>query len=442
MKQYPIKKYVFLPSFVALIFLCYFMSTRFAFYHSLKQQDLSTTTQTLLASFDKDIRISLFTPNEETHRQAKTLIARYQHKQPLISFVWQNHFMQNPKLPQQALLVEYANGKEIIDLEKTTLNEDSLSNTLFKLQRKPNEWVVMLKGHGEPSVHGTSMRDLSLFRQALENQGLKVQTLDLLQTPFIPDNSSVLIICSGKSALMPKEEALILDYLTQGKSLLWLIDEDSIPLHFLSDYTGVKPLEGTVVDLHGYQLGTPHPAITIIDKYATLPFEAPDALSAFPFAKALTVKARSSFHAQSFLTTHEKTWTEKNINIKQLSFEPENNEIAGPLTIGYILTKDFSRQEQRIVVIGNSRFLSNGTIENYGNLALGLNVLSWLHHDDKLLTISQPTVSDSLLHLTLLSAITIKYGFLSLSSLLLIYSLLIFYRRKNNSAQAAIKTLS
>lgn len=414
----------------------YILGKQFAYYQVLLDNNLSQTTITLLSSFDKPISITLYSQNQETHQNAKILIESYQHLQPLIHFEWKQSTPQTTKLPNQALIIRFAQSEQVIDLEKNNLNENVLSNALFKLQRQPNEWVVMLQGHGEPSPHGTLMRDFNLFRQALENQGLKIQALNLLQTPFIPDNTSVLIIASPQSAFMPIEEKLILDYLAKGKDLLWLSDPNDYPLDALSDYLGIVKLEGTIADKHGHQLGTPHPAITIIEKYNSLPFEEPRSLTAFPFARALSLKEKENYTYHAFLKSHEQSWTEKDINNKALSFNPENGEIAGPLTLGYILTKPYSNSQQRVIVIGNSRFLSNGAIENYGNLGLGLNLVSWLHHDDQLLHISQPTVKDSMLHLPYACVIAITYGFPLLSLALCFCAILLFNLRKKQSNQS------
>jgi hypothetical protein len=222
----------------------------------------------------------------------------------------------------------------------------------------------------------------------------------------------VLIIDAPKNALLPKEEEILADYIAKGKDVLWLIDPTSYPIVTLSHAFNITTLPETIIDYHGQTMGTPNPAITIVDNYPPLPFAEPQTLSAFPWATALffTPTKSNPWQAQSILITHAST---------------ELQDKKGPFNVGMGLT----RLQQRVVIIGNSRFLKNGAIENYGNLALGLHILNWLSHDDKLIHIEQPIVKDAILTLHLPSAIAIQYLYPLSPGLLLALTLFIFYRR-------------
>lgn len=436
-----LQKFIYTCAFI-MICLClcilgYMTSLQWPYVKEVTPYQLSETTQSLLKSIHQPVDVTLYTNDIDTHHLIKMLIERYQRIQPSIHFQWAKKNIEGA-YPHHALIIRFGNSQHIIDIDKQKMDENQLTNALFILCRKPNQWVVFLKGHDEPSPFNTQNSDFNLFRIGLENQGLKVQELNLSQTPFIPDNTGVLIIASPKSALLPKEEALITNYIAKGKDLLWLIDPSSAGIPSLSKILGVYTLPGTIVDLQGQKLGTPHPAITIITQYPNIPFGAPKTLTAFPFAQALQ-KNDSDFQSQPLLMTHPDTWTEIGSLSNQIAFDPEKNEHAGPLLLGISLNRKLPFQEhtQRIVVIGNSRFISNGAIENYGNLAFALNLLNWLNHDDMLLQISQPIVNDSLPQIHLMTALLIQYGYPLLSCLLFIFSMLLFYLRKRRSNKIA-----
>jgi hypothetical protein len=435
-----IMKEIFYTTLVFVLAISlYWVSLKNPILIEVSPYQLSQTTQTLLQNLDKPLHLTLYTQDVDTHHLVLMLVERYQKHHKDIHFSWQK-YSHDPQLPHQGLVIEFEKSKQIIDLDKTPLDENKLTNALFKLYRKPNQWVVFLQGHGEPSIFSTKNNDLSLFRLGLENQGIKTQELNLSQTPVIPDNTNVLVIAAVKSPLMPGEEKLIADYLNKGKSILWLIDPDSAPITSLSARLGIIPLPGTIVDLQGQKLGTPHPAITIVNQYPKMPFSHPDTLTAFPFAVALDQKTNLEFQTKPLLLTHAESWNETSPLNNQISFNPEKNERAGPLLLGAEFTRKFpDEDEQRIVVIGNSRFIRNGAIENYGNLGFGLNLLNWLNHDDKLLHISQPVVKDALPNIHLTSALLIQYGFPMLSFILLISSLIAFWRIKHRSNKMASK---
>lgn len=247
---------------------------------------------------------------------------------------------------------------------------------------------------------------------------------------MLADNVELIVIASPKSEWLPHEEALITQAISQGKDVLWLMDPQSKRLHFLEKLLGVSPLPGIIVDLHGQKLGTPHPAITLIEQYPLLPFSSPSLLTAYPWSVALEIH-HAQWEAAPLLLTHEQTWTETSDITGQIGFEPEKNEKAGPLILGARLSRNLPHlnQEQRIAVIGNARFVSNGVIQNYGNLAFSQNLISWLNHDEALLKLEQPVSNDSFSHIHLTTAYIIQFGFPFLALFLMLFVILYSFRR-------------
>lgn len=422
--------FVLLLSFISV----YYVATLFSFSLPLstKKTSLSPTTRSLLATMQKPLEFILYSPSADVYHHVALLIEQYQRVAPNIQFTWkQEPYSLSENFKGDAFIVHYDHKTYLIDLNTELINEASVSQLLFKCSRHANHWVVFLQGHGEPDLFGTGSRDYQLWRTALENQGFKIQPLTLNQTPFIADNVQLLIIASSQSNWLPHEEALLTDYINKGKQVLWLMDPTSARLPFLEKLLGVSPLPGTIVDLHGQKLGTPHPAITLIEQYPPLPFSSPKLLSAYPWSVALEISA-SNWEAAPLLLTHEETWTETGSLSGTIGFDPEKNEKAGPLLLGIRLSRahPLTQQEQRIAVIGNSRFVSNGVIQNYGNLAFGQNLISWLNMDDQLLNLEQPITTDSFSHIHLTTALFIQYGFPGLGMFLMLLVIIYSFKRR------------
>lgn len=428
------KELLWIFSLLAFCVGSYYIARQYPFFVNMATtQQLSTTTVSLLEKIADPIEVSLFSTDIENYHQVEFLINKYQRVKKNIQVTWQIEPYQHSNDYQgPALKVGIGQQVDVIDLLQKPLNEQSLTQTLFKLRNKANQWIVFLQDHNEPSPYGTRPTDYSLLRIALQNQGFNVQTLSLLKTPLIADNTRLLVIAAPKVGLLPQEEKLIAEYLFQGGSLLWLLDKEAHAQPFLSELFHVKPLPGIIVDSHGHQLGTPHPAITIVDSYPSLPFDSPKSLSAYPFSVALHHEKNTDWETQTILLTHERSWTETGPLSGAIAFDPEQQEVPGPLVLGLSLTKKHplnAQMTQRVAIIGNSRFLSNGVIENYGNLAFGLNLIHWLGHDDALITLSQPTNTDELLQLHLFTALIIQYGF-PLCALSLVGFTFYFYIRR------------
>ncbi|HKY69921.1 MAG TPA: Gldg family protein [Gammaproteobacteria bacterium] len=412
-----------------------------------KTNTLSNTTLSLLETFDAPIQVTLYSEDYDTKLSVLSLLSIYSAQTPNIVFT---HHTTPPSPEEQhklgfatnGLKIQYKNITQAINLNSTPLTEMSFSQALFKLKRAQNQWVVFVEGHKEPSPFGRENRDLRVFSAALEKEGLKIQSLNLANFSAIPENTVLLILAAPQIPLLPYELTLIKSYIDSGKNFLWLMGQEIEPqLSDLQSILHIKRLPGIIMDLHGQKMGTPHPGISLVTQYNNTPITHPQAeLTAFPWAVALKPLEGSPWKTQSFLQTHADTWTQTGPLSEKIGFKPEEGEVAGPLSIGYLLTKNIQNNdketEQRIIVVGNTQFLSNGTIHNYGNLDLGLHLINWLSTDDALLAIPFPASSKPIVGLTYPVAFCLQtiypYG---LPIVLLGIGLLYRYKRNRLSAK-------
>ena len=126
------------------------------------------------------------------------------------------------------------------------------------------------------------------------------------------------------------------------------------------------------------------------------------------------------------MQTLERSWNETGTLLGKISQGDDDAEQLGPLSIGLALERELERQDQlvsqRIVVVGDADFLSNQYLGNGSNLALGLNMLNWLSHDDSLIAISPKRATDTQLELSPNAQLFIAVFFLLLLPLLLLGS--------------------
>lgn len=401
-----------------------------------KQHTLSETTVGLLRKIDTPITITLYSDNSDKLLETQTLVQLYQQHASI-------HFSRKKPIGADKLVVDIDNKQQDIPLLTQALDEGLLTKTIFETYRKENQWVAFLQGHGEPKPFGEDKTSLGWFAQALKNQGLKVQSLPLYETQVIADNTQLLVIATPKTELLPKEIDLIRNYIQKGHNILWLSGPDeTASLTPLLTELGLKKLPGTVVDEHGYKMGTPHPAITIIDKYAH--HEATQAINeitAFPWASAfkqIDSNPKSTYwQATPILTTHAKTWTEKGPLSGTIQFDREQGEVPGPLHIGFALhhAKE-NGGEQKIIIIGTPKFLTNSAITNYGNLSLGMMLTNWLSSDNALLNIPFPVVKDLSLQLTPWTGWMLEHGLRWVLPMLILAGLFVHqFRRYLRSMQ-------
>jgi ABC-type uncharacterized transport system involved in gliding motility auxiliary subunit len=400
---------------------------------------LSPTSQQLLARLDAPLHITCFAPeNPLLRQQIREVVQRYQRYKPdtELSFV-------NPETqPEQAralgisrngeLLLEYKGRSETL----ATLTEEQLSNALQRLAQQGEHWIVPVTGHGERSLEGTANFDLGDFGRELKNKGFQIQSLDLVSTPEIPDNTGLLLIASPRVAYLPSEAGQILEYVQQGGNLLWLLDPDTTHgLGTLAAALGLKILPGTIVDAHTRSLKIDDPAVALVPRYpqhgATQGFEL---LSLYPHAAALEAKSEA-WQVSPLLSTLERSWNETGPLKGEISRDAGKGEQQGPLHIGIAFSRNLADirglRQQRILVIGDGDFLSNAFLGNSGNLDLGLNLVRWLNADETMLSIPAKTAIDLRLELSQTATAVIGLGFLLALPLGFIATgLIIWWRRR------------
>jgi ABC-type uncharacterized transport system involved in gliding motility auxiliary subunit len=292
-----------------------------------KQHTLSDTTIGLLQKIDSPVTLTLYSDNTDKLLETQALVQLYQQHHVI-------YFKRAKPVGADKIQISIENKNQDIPLLSQNLDEGILTKAIFETYRKENQWVAFLQGHGEPLPFGEDKTSLGWFAQALQNQGLKVQPLPLYQTQVIPDNTQLLVIANPKTELLPKEIDLIRNYIQRGNNLLWLSGPDETPsLAPLLSELGLQKLPGTVVDEHGYKMGTPHPAITIIDKYPHHEStQAVNEITAFPWASAFKpIKNLAKWDIKPILTTHAKTWTEKGPLTGAIEYNREQGENAGAI---------------------------------------------------------------------------------------------------------------
>jgi len=126
----------------------------------------------------------------------------------------------------------------------------------------------------------------------------------------------------------------------------------------------------------------------------------------FPLARSLgkgDVKAGSATAATMLVETTSDGWGETGLS-KLDAVQKDAQDVAGPVTIAFAVgpadEKKAGEKSARLVVVGNSRFLANGSLANAGNANLFLNAIHWLTGQEKQIGIAPKTPEQSSLALT------------------------------------------
>jgi ABC-type uncharacterized transport system involved in gliding motility auxiliary subunit len=91
------------------------------------------------------------------------------------------------------------------------------------------------------------------------------------------------------------------------------------------------------------------------------------------------------------LTTSDKGWGETNLDalLKTGQAQKDAKDTPGPVPLGVAAQSEKDKDKGwRLVVFGNSAFLTNAQIANAGNVNLGQNAINWLARQEQALGIA------------------------------------------------------
>ncbi len=433
--QLKLQSSLFIILFLVVIGLLGWLSTQYQFNIDLtvgQRNSLSEPTLRLLEGIQQPVKISAFiSPLNESKSALDDLFTRYQREQELISYQ-----SINPDLAPD-LLREFnisRDGEVVIEVggrseNVTRVTEQNVTNSIARLLRQGERYLVFLQGHGERDPYADANYDLQLFASRLSQKGFLIETLNLVDTASIPDNTDVLIIADPASTLFPGEKGLIQDYVETGGNLLWLREPlDNSGLDALAEFLDLEFLPGVIVDPTTQLLGLKRVDFALTADYPRHPVTtAIDSISLYPTASPMVKDDQATtWTSVPLMLTHDRSWNETGTLVGQISQGDNADEQLGPHIIGMALERELEQQDelvtQRIVVVGDADFLSNQYLGNGSNLALGLNMLNWLSHDDSLIAISPKQAADSQLELSANAQLFIAAFFLLLLPLFLLGS--------------------
>lgn len=336
------------------------------------------------------------------------------------------------------LVIEYQGRRETVTAG--SMNESQVTPALQRLTFAEERWLVFLQGHGEHDAADPGAAGYGQFVQMLHDSGLKTQPLNLATMPKVPDNAAALVVAGPSTPLAAGEVQVLVDYVRQGGNLLWLSDPDTPPPPpELAQLLGVRFEKGTAIFPEFAALGG-DPSMFLSADYPRTPVTAGlRENAAFPLVRAISTDASAAaaavpaFQPQPFLQTSPDAWMEAGPLSGEIGFDA-GSEQRGPLTLGLLLSRKLPGEKpadaapdakapersQRVVLLGDSDFLSNAFVGQLGNSKLGLNIARWLAGRDDQIDITIPAAQDQSLDLSPAVVMLIQFGFLLLIPLLLL----------------------
>jgi ABC-type uncharacterized transport system involved in gliding motility auxiliary subunit len=396
-----------------------------------KQFTLSDQTKKVVQGLQAPVHVRVFDRSDGFDRFHQRLDEyQYLSKQLTVEYI---DVERKPALANQfqvqtagTVVFEYAGRTEKV----TSDGEQELTNGLIKVVQGTHPKVYFVQGHGEHSQESSDRTSYSAIAAALKSDNFDVDKIVLAQAKEAPADASVLIVAGPKTDFFPAEVDLLKRYLAKGGKILFLLDPpdradapEIANLAALVKDWGIEIGTNVVVDVSGMgQLLGTDASVPVAAKYDPHTItERFNLITAYPLARSVTaVSGGTNGHvAQNLVETSASSWAETDIKrlttTGQVARELDKGDKAGPVSLAAAVSAPASAPpaadpakkdetpkppETRIVVFGDSDFVSNGYLGIPGNKDLFLNGINWLAQQENLISIRPRDPEDRRITLT------------------------------------------
>jgi len=288
--------------------------------------------------------------------------------------------------------VERGEQRQLVQIvsPETRLTEPQLTNALAQTLSDRQTKVYFVQGHGERLLEA-GQGGLSQALQNLQDESLIVEPLNLANNPEIPEDADVVVLAGPQRSLLDEEEAALESYMEGQSGLLLLLDPLNEPE--LGDFLGNWGVEVSDRVLFEPAAGNDG-IITFITQYGQHPItqELQNGISFYPLARPIQLTEVPEVEATPLLITAAETQA-REIGDDGTLLPPGDDDPAGNFVLGAALSRpveaeetpenaDAPPPEARMVVIGNSSFITDGIINQQLNRDVFLNTINWLSQDE------------------------------------------------------------
>ena len=294
--------------------------------------------------------------------------------------------------------------------------------------------IHILEGHGEAELTES-------FQEALERDNLETETLSLLNSETVPEEVSCILVNSPSTDISETERDMLLDFMERGGRVLIIsgtAEEEQLPnLKSVMENYGISVLEGVVVEENtdNYVYGNPvllMPEMNSSD--ITDPLMEDNYQVVVPVSKALDVsEASEDVTVTSLLESSEESFL-KDEGYDIETYEQEEGDIQGPLTLAALVTKDLEDDQQmQLVWIASSMMLEEAynSYSSDANEDFILNVLEMMCEKDDSISVRSKSLTNEYLTISTADSSMIKVATMGvIPGIYLITGIVVAVRRR------------
>ena len=375
-----------------------------------KQYTLSDQTKKVVGNLKSDVNLYYF-DQSASYERARDILDRYAN----LSSKLKISYVDPDKKPDIARVEgARAMGDIIVDngLKKETaksLTEEEITGAIIRDIKVGIRNACFVQGSGEHSLDETGKDGYSAFKDALEKNNYKTQSISLLEKPEVPKECTIVVVGGPKRDYVAPAIDALKTFVQNGGRLIVNLDPvlnlpppdgklgDTPNISAMLADWGVTTKGDVVLDMSTAsrmfgQLApvvgsyTSHPIVRVMG----------DNASVMPLARSL--EAKSPAEALFSSTADSYSLTNPKLHIHEDDIE---KGAKGPFVLGVAATIGTGDKAGRLIVVGSSDWMSNFILgAPIANRDLALNMMNWLTSDEDLISIRPKEPEDRRLNIT------------------------------------------
>lgn len=306
----------------------------------------------------------------------------------------------------------------------STLSEEEITRALIRLMREGGRKACVLQGSGEADLGSSENSGFSGLNILLQASSYEITGVNPLVGERIDSSCTVVIVAGPRSNYPDALAAEIENFAGNGGGVLLMLDppgelrglmtEESTALVGLAARWGVDVkrswLLGQLGSANAMLLG---PFTLLVNRYERHPITSTlgDGVTVFPEARPLAIQEGAGERVQELFSSSPNSYAandlkslEGEIDLSRLERGPFLLAAAGTLSSQPSETAEGGSDTQgtesapkagRFVVVGTSKWATNGSVGRYENRNLLVNMINWLAADEELISIPPKAESEA-----------------------------------------------
>lgn len=262
------------------------------------------------------------------------------------------------------------------------ISEEKITAGFIRLLQETLPLVYFTTGHGEAPLTGTDRAGISAFTEQLPNTGIESKELNLVTSGGIPADAKVVALVNPQKQFLPVEIEALRSFLKKGGSVVAFVEGTQTTREFtdLLKEFGVVVGDNIVIDPTSRLLGA-SPAMPIIQDFSLTHAISRDFKGGAILGLSSSVKPEDKMpeglRGEIIAKTTAAAWAEN--SYKKPPFKKDNSDTPGPVPVVVAVEGKLAGMEKplRLVVAGDSTFVTNELSRGAGNQDFASNILSW-----------------------------------------------------------------